>query len=105
MAGKEFDDLVEDVRTYGLREPIWLHQDGRIIDGRNRYRACVEAGFDPEFHHYIGPDSGLPALVISLNLLRRHLNESKRAMVAARLKTAWAPAVSSALRASSSSWR
>ena len=87
MAGKEFDDLVEDVRTYGLREPIYLHQDGRIIDGRNRYRACIEAGVDPEYHHYIGPDSALPALVISLNLLRRQLKESQQAMIAGRLAT------------------
>ncbi len=87
MTGKEFDDLVEDVRTHGLREPIWLHRDGRILDGRNRYRACSEAGVDPEYHYYIGPDSALPALVISLNLHRRHLNESQRAVVADRLAT------------------
>ena len=85
MAGKEFDDLVEDVRTYGLREPIWLHQDGRIIDGRNRYRACVEAHREPRFQTYIGPDDSLMPFVVSLNLRRRHLNESQRAMVADRL--------------------
>ena len=47
LGGNEFDGLVKDVREHGLREPIWLHQDGRIIDGRNRYLACLEAGIEP----------------------------------------------------------
>ena len=85
MTGKEFDDLVEDVRTHGLREPIWLHQDGRILDGRNRYRACVEAKQEPRFQPYIGPDEELAAFVVSMNVRRRHLNESQRAMVSASL--------------------
>ena len=85
MHGADFDALVADIREHGLREPIWLHRDGRIIDGRNRYRACIEAGVDPKTQTYIGPQEGLLGFVISMNLRRRHLNESQRAMVAAKL--------------------
>ncbi|MFQ5510109.1 MAG: S-adenosylmethionine-binding protein, partial [Leptospirillia bacterium] len=46
LEGQAFDDLVVDVREHGVREPIWLHRDGRIIDGRNRYRASRAVGCD-----------------------------------------------------------
>ena len=76
MAGRAFDALVSDIETHGLREPIWLHQDGRIIDGRNRARACERLGVEPETQTYIGPDVNLLAFVISLNLHRRHLTKA-----------------------------
>ncbi len=87
MHGAEFDALVADIREHGLREPIWLHRDGRIIDGRNRYRACIEAGVDPKTQTYIGPDEGLLSFVVSMNLQRRHLDETQRGMVGASLAT------------------
>lgn len=76
-----------DIREHGLREPIWLHKDGSILDGRRRYRACGEAGVKLHSRTYTGPDDGLVAFVISMNLHRRHLNESQGAMVAARVAT------------------
>jgi hypothetical protein len=78
----ELKALADDVAAHGLREPIWLHRDGRIIDGRNRYRACELAGVEPEYRTYQGDDAGLLGFVVSLNLHRRHLDVGQRAMIA-----------------------
>ena len=59
----------------------------RILDGRNSYRACLQLGLAPRFQPWDG--AGTPeAFVVSNNLHRRHLNESQRALVAARLANA-----------------
>ena len=47
MSGREFDELVEDVRVIGLREPVVV-TSGQLLDGRNRVRACAAAGVVPE---------------------------------------------------------
>ena len=82
LEGEAFDSLVADIRANGLLEPITIHE-GMILDGRNRYRACKAAGIEPQFLEFDGDDP--LAFVLSLNLHRRHLDESQRAMVAARL--------------------
>jgi ParB-like chromosome segregation protein Spo0J len=89
MEGEEFDVLVEDIKANGLRAPITLYE-GKILDGRNRYRAVVNAGHqyrlkDQDFKLY-GEMKPLE-FVISANVHRRHLDTSQRALTAARLVT------------------
>ena len=82
LSEEEHERLTEDVRAHGLFEPITLY-DGLILDGRNRYRACIAAGVQPRFGAYQGDDP--LAYAISHNVRRRHLDASQRAMVAAGL--------------------
>jgi hypothetical protein len=78
IAGEEFDQLVEDIRHNGQREPIVLFE-GKILDGRNRYRACLEAGVTPQTRAFDPAKEGSPeAFVISVNLKRRHLTGKQR---------------------------
>lgn len=86
MEGEEFQALVNDIRKNGLQEAIWTYQD-KIIDGRNRYSAVLrlqEQGHPivPKFREWNGKGN-LLAFVVSLNLHRRHLTESQRAMIVA----------------------
>jgi N6-adenosine-specific RNA methylase IME4/ParB-like chromosome segregation protein Spo0J len=84
LEGSEFDQVCADIKANGLHEPIVLN-GGKILDGRNRYRACFRIGLKPHYWEYEGDDP--LGFVISLNLKRRHLDESQRALIAARLAT------------------
>lgn len=81
--GQAYDDLKADIFKHGVRETIWLYE-GKILDGRNRYRAACELDIQfVGFKVFDGDDAA--AFVVSLNLHRRHLNEAQRGMVAAKL--------------------
>jgi len=82
MDESQYGDLVADIKENGLVESIVLYE-GKILDGRNRYNACNDAGVEPNFVEYEGEDA--LSYVISLKLDRRHLNERQRAMIGARL--------------------
>jgi hypothetical protein len=85
MGETDLAALADDIDANGLRDPVWLHE-GKILDGRNRYRACLLKDIDPRVEQYRGKDP--VGFVVSKNLHRRHLTESQRAMVAARIAKA-----------------
>lgn len=83
MADCELAELARDISEHGLIEPV-VTLAGQVLDGRNRLRACELASVEPRFEEWTGAGSPT-AWVISKNLHRRHLSESQRAMIAARL--------------------
>lgn len=83
MSDEEYRNLVNDVKENGQHMPIYIWQN-KIIDGRNRYKACCELGIAPLVEQWDGEGS-LVSFVVSLNLNRRHLDTSQRAMVAGKL--------------------
>lgn len=84
IEGDEYDQLVADVETNGLLEPVWVMTDGALLDGRNRVRACVKTSTPIETRTYEGSDP--VGFVVSLNLKRRHLTTGQRAMLALTLE-------------------
>ncbi len=87
LEGEDLQRLADDIRENGLHHPIVLYQE-KILDGRNRYRACEIAGVEldaRDFSEFNGTDDEALALVISLNVTRRHLTTVVRATVAAQL--------------------
>ena len=83
MEGAAFEELVADIKAHGLHNPITLYET-KILDGRNRERACEEAGVEPFYDSYDGDDP--LGFVVSQNVARRHLDDSQRAMIAARVE-------------------
>ena len=84
MSVDEYAELKADIAANGLREAIWTWR-GKIVDGRNRHRACQELGISARFREWDGKGEIL-AFVVSLNLRRRHLSESQRAEIADRIR-------------------
>jgi len=90
IEGAEFDALVDDIKAHGQREPITLYE-GKILDGRNRYRACEKAEIKPRTVDWKPKNGESPVdYAISLNLTRRHLDEGQRAMVGAKAEPLYA---------------
>jgi hypothetical protein len=84
MNWRDYQMLKSDITENGLKEAIVVYK-GKIIDGRHRYRACLELGIDPKLREWDERGS-LVAFAISMNLHRRHLSTSQRAMVASDIK-------------------
>ena len=80
LDGVEFKALKADIIANGQREPITVH-DGMVLDGGNRYRACLEAGIEPALKAFAGTDPA--SFVLSANMHRRHLAQGQMAAIVA----------------------
>ena len=78
MTGDEYRQLVASIDKNGLRDPVELY-DGKILDGRNRYTACLELGIEPEYKQWGGDDPW--EYVWDKNAERRHLDAIQKVMI------------------------
>lgn len=83
MTDAEFEQLKDDIVLNGQLDPVILYE-GKILDGRNRWKVCTELGLVINYEQYQG-DNPL-SFVISKNLHRRHLSAGQRAMIATDIK-------------------
>lgn len=80
LADAEFAAFKADIAANGLNQPIVIYR-GQILDGGNRYRACVELGIKPATVDYTGTDP--MGFVFSANARRRHLTPGQYAAIVA----------------------
>lgn len=81
MSDQEYRLLRDDIAAHGLLEPIWIHPDGSIIDGRHRHKICLETETKPKFKTWKG-DGSLVLFVLRLNGRRRDLTAGQKAAIA-----------------------
>lgn len=90
MEPDAFEALKADVKKNGIKVPIWLYE-GKILDGRNRYRVCQELGVKCPSIELSNGNADPLSDIVSLNVIRRHLDESQRALIAARMANVTTP--------------
>ena len=81
------DAIAADIKANGQKLPILTLQDGRIVDGRNRYMACHKLGIPPKTECIENgkplSDEELVTIARSHNGKRRQLSKMQAACVAA----------------------
>lgn len=86
LEGEDFERLKDSIAANGQRVRIVLFK-GAILDGRNRYRACVALGIEPLTEVFEGTEEEASVYSDVLNLHRRHLSrEQVREVIAFKLR-------------------
>lgn len=87
---ERMNELVESVRSRGgLINPIVLLPDGKtIVEGRNRYLACIKAGIEPKFKtlSLSTTETEIINFISDCNLQRRDLLAGQRAVIILKLE-------------------
>ena len=87
LSADEFAALESDIVENGVRVPITVAEDGRIVDGHHRDEIARRHGLHCPRVTASGSEDELRGLAFSLNVNRRHLSrEQKRALIAESLK-------------------
>lgn len=87
LSADEFAALEADIVENGVRVPITVAEDGRIVDGHHRDEIARRHGLHCPRVTASGDDGVLRGLAFSLNVNRRHLSrEQKRALIAESLR-------------------
>ena len=87
LGDDDLQQLADDIERNGQRFPVIVDEDGLVLDGRNRATACRMLGIEPRVEVFSGSDAEKLEYVVSLNLSRRHMDTSQRAMAANKLAT------------------
>lgn len=88
MGDDRYAELRESIRAGGLINAIVTYE-GKILDGRNRYKACLELGVTPSFREHKGNPFDL---AWNVNGNRRDLATDQRAVIyvmASKLSAEW----------------
>lgn len=82
MIKDEIVELVTELKSKGYDSnlPIILFE-GKILDGWNRYNACIQAQVTPAFREFTGPREEALLYTIRTNK-RRELNSGQKAVIA-----------------------
>jgi len=97
---EDYDSLVGSMKTHGFMrdqaiilyyeptsvvDPEQRSETPKVLDGRNRLTAALDAGVTPKFLEYVGEDA--LGFVLARNLARRHLSSGQRAALGSKLAT------------------
>lgn len=86
MTDAEIAELASDIRANGQKVPIYVDEDGKILDGRNRFAACSMLRVKPLVETFCGTEEEKLAFVSSQNIHRRHLTVNDKARIAVEMK-------------------
>jgi hypothetical protein len=75
IEGEQWVSFADSIRRRGLIQPIHLYE-GKILDGWQRYRACMEVGAELRFQNYTGEHP--LAYWFACNLIRTHKTSAER---------------------------
>lgn len=87
LTDDEYEALKASIAEHGLLSPITKDQNGTVLDGNHRLRACRELGIQPRYERVLcesETDGRIRAIV--MNLLRRHLTREQKAAAVAELR-------------------
>jgi transcriptional regulator with XRE-family HTH domain len=88
LSAEEYESLKQSIKQNGLWTPIDVNDQGVVLDGHHRFKACQELGIEPKTVTKHFPDKFHEQIfVIDSNLKRRHLNNFQRTELALKSKS------------------